>query len=62
VVETSGRADYHDTRAFYQSRGYRISAIIPEFYAPGDDQVVYVKQLEATSHELRATGSPTRSS
>ena len=47
VVETSGRADYHDTRAFYQSRGYRISAIIPEFYAPGDDQVVYVKQLKA---------------
>jgi GNAT superfamily N-acetyltransferase len=49
VVETSGRPDYHDTRAFYQSRGYRISAIIPEFYAPGDDQVVYVKQLKAES-------------
>lgn len=49
VVETSGRADYHDTRAFYQSRGYRISAIIPEFYAPGDDQVVYVKPLKAVS-------------
>jgi ribosomal protein S18 acetylase RimI-like enzyme len=47
VVETSGRADYQPTRAFYQSRGYRIGAIIPEFYAPGDDQVVYVKRLVA---------------
>jgi ribosomal protein S18 acetylase RimI-like enzyme len=45
VVETSGRADYQPTRAFYQSRGYQIGAIIPEFYAPGDDQVVYLKQL-----------------
>jgi ribosomal protein S18 acetylase RimI-like enzyme len=47
VVETSGRADYQPTRAFYQARGYRIGAIIPEFYAPGDDQVVYVKRLVA---------------
>jgi ribosomal protein S18 acetylase RimI-like enzyme len=47
VVETSGRPDYQPTRAFYQARGYRIGAIIPEFYAPEDDQVVYVKQLGA---------------
>jgi ribosomal protein S18 acetylase RimI-like enzyme len=45
VVETSGRPDYQPTRSFYQARGYRIGAIIPEFYAPGDDQVVYVKEL-----------------
>ena len=47
VVETSGRPDYQPTRAFYQARGYRIGAIIPDFYAPDDDQVVYVKQLGA---------------
>ena len=45
VVETAGRADYAATRAFYEARGYRPVAVIPDFYAPGDDQVVYVKAL-----------------
>jgi ribosomal protein S18 acetylase RimI-like enzyme len=43
VVETSGRADYDGTRAFYERHGYRATARIPDFYAPDDDQVVYVK-------------------
>jgi GNAT superfamily N-acetyltransferase len=45
VVETAGRADYADTRRFYQVRGYRPTARIPDFYAPGDDLVVYTKSL-----------------
>ena len=45
VVETAGRPDYRPTRAFYEARGYRKASIIPDFYAPGDDQVVYVKAL-----------------
>ncbi len=45
VVETAGRADYADTRRFYQGRGYRPTARIPDFYAPGDDLVVYTKVL-----------------
>ena len=45
VVETAGRADYAATRRFYQARGYRAAAMIPDFYAPGDDQVVFVKAL-----------------
>ncbi|HET6579582.1 MAG TPA: GNAT family N-acetyltransferase [Gemmatimonadales bacterium] len=45
VVETAGRPDYAPTRAFYERRGYRVASRIPEFYAPGDDQVVYVKSL-----------------
>jgi ribosomal protein S18 acetylase RimI-like enzyme len=45
VVETAGRSEYAGTRAFYQARGYRAAAVIPDFYAPGDDQVVYVKTL-----------------
>jgi ribosomal protein S18 acetylase RimI-like enzyme len=45
VVETAGRADYAPTRAFYQARGYRVAAVIPDFYAPGDDQVIYVKTM-----------------
>jgi ribosomal protein S18 acetylase RimI-like enzyme len=46
VIETAGRADYASTRAFYQARGYRVVSTIPDFYAPGDDQVVFVKAVE----------------
>ena len=45
IVETAGRADYLPTRAFYEARGYHRAAVIPDFYAPGDDQLVYVKTL-----------------
>ena len=45
VVDTSGRPDYQPTRAFYEALGYRVGGVIPEFYAPGDDQIVYVKTL-----------------
>jgi D-alanine-D-alanine ligase len=45
VVETAGRPDYAATRAFYQARGYAAVSTIPDFYAPGDDQVVFVKNV-----------------
>jgi GNAT superfamily N-acetyltransferase len=45
VVETAGRPDYAPTRGFYQARGYRAVSRIPDFYGPGDDQVVYVKRV-----------------
>lgn len=45
VVETAGRPDYAATRRFYEARGYCATARIPDFYAPGDDQVVYVKRV-----------------
>jgi GNAT superfamily N-acetyltransferase len=45
VIETAGRPDYAATRGFYQARGYRAVATIPDFYAPGDDQVVFVKAV-----------------
>jgi hypothetical protein len=47
-VETAGRADYAPTRAFYEARGYRAAARLPDFYAAGDDQVIYVKALAGT--------------
>lgn len=49
VVETAGRADYAPTRGFYEARGYRAVSRIPDFYAPGDDQVVYTKSLTAVA-------------
>lgn len=44
-VETSGRAQYEPTRAFYKARGYREAARFPGFYAPGDAKLVFVKRL-----------------
>jgi ribosomal protein S18 acetylase RimI-like enzyme len=45
IIETAGRPDYAPTRAFYQARGYEPVSRIPDFYAPGDDQVVFVKRV-----------------
>lgn len=45
VVETSSRADYGPTRRFYERRGYTRAATIPGYYAPGDDLVIYTKDL-----------------
>jgi len=45
VVETSSRDDYQPTRAFYEARGYTRAATIPGYYAPGDDLVVFTKDL-----------------
>jgi len=45
VIDTSGRPDYAPTRAFYQARGYTIAGVVPDFYAPGDDQVIFAKGL-----------------
>jgi ribosomal protein S18 acetylase RimI-like enzyme len=43
VVETSSRAAYGPTRAFYRRLGYQARAVIPEYYGPGDDLIVFTK-------------------
>ena len=45
VVETAGRPDYAPTRAFYAGLGYQVASTIADYYAPGDDLVVFVKRL-----------------
>lgn len=47
IIETSSRPRYRSTRHFYQRRGYREVARIPDFYDDGDDKVVYAKTLIA---------------
>ena len=46
VVETAGRPDYAPTRAFYEARGYHRTAVVPDFYSPGDDQIIYTQRLD----------------
>jgi GNAT superfamily N-acetyltransferase len=45
--DTSGRAQYETTRAFYRACGYGEAARLVDFYAPGDDKIVFVKRLTA---------------
>ena len=45
VVETSGREDYAQARAFYLKAGYQQAARLADFYAPGDDKFVYLKTI-----------------
>ena len=44
-LDTSGRAAYDDTRAFYERTGYRKEAVLEDFYSPGDAKVIYLKRL-----------------
>lgn len=46
LVDTSGKQAYTATRAFYESLGYSRVATIPEFYAPGDDLVIYLRRVD----------------
>lgn len=45
-ADTSGRPDYAPTRAFYLRSGFDVAAIFPDFYADGDDKVVFSKPLQ----------------
>ena len=44
-IETSNRHHYAPTRGFYLRCGYTQDALLKDFYAPGDDKVIYVKGL-----------------
>lgn len=44
-IDTSGREQYAPTRSFYERMGYQKLSAIENFYAPGDDKVIYSKKL-----------------
>ena len=56
VVETSSRSDYGPTRAFYEAITYVPAARIPNYYAPGDDLIVYIKALSPPDAETTHNG------
>jgi ribosomal protein S18 acetylase RimI-like enzyme len=45
TVSTSSQEKYGSTRSFYLKRGYHEGCRIKDYYRPGDDLVVYVKQI-----------------
>ena len=49
LIETSSLPSYAPTRAFYSKHGYQQAATLGDFYADGDDQVIFRKHLLKTS-------------
>jgi ribosomal protein S18 acetylase RimI-like enzyme len=45
IIETSSTPAYQLTRQFYRKHGYTPVATVPDFYADGDDLVVFTKRL-----------------
>ena len=45
LVQTSGEESYARTRAFYTKCGYEQTALVPDYYAPGVDMVMFRKPL-----------------
>jgi GNAT superfamily N-acetyltransferase len=46
VIETSSKPEYEATRHFHSSRGYQPVCRVADFYAPGDDKMIFVKSLQ----------------
>jgi ribosomal protein S18 acetylase RimI-like enzyme len=45
-AETSSRAAYAPTRAFYLAAGFRLAALLEDYYRPGDGKCIYVRDLD----------------
>ena len=46
IAETSGTEQFAQTRAFYRKSGYAEEARIRDFWASGDDKIVFWKALD----------------
>jgi ribosomal protein S18 acetylase RimI-like enzyme len=45
LIETSSTPAYASARRLYETSGYRCEAIIHDFYAPGDNLLIFSKDL-----------------
>jgi len=45
MIETSSRPEYTGAQRFYVSRGYAVVSDIADFYAPGDNRLIYCRRL-----------------
>jgi ribosomal protein S18 acetylase RimI-like enzyme len=42
VIETSSQESYGSTRQFYDKVGCTLAAKLPDYYAKGDDKLIYL--------------------
>lgn len=45
IIETSSKAMYLPTQKFYERNGYVVEARIRDFYAQGDDRLIYTRRF-----------------
>lgn len=45
VIETSSQESYGSTRQFYDKVGCTLAAQLPDYYAEGDDKLIYLKRV-----------------
>ena len=58
LIETSDTPHYALARRLYESSGYRREAVIPDFYAPGDNLLIFAKNLSGARDEVRPLPAP----
>jgi ribosomal protein S18 acetylase RimI-like enzyme len=46
LIETSSQASYDSTVRFYERNAYHLEARIHDFYRPGDDKLIFAKNIE----------------
>ena len=53
IIETTTGPEFENTRAFYRRHGYEHRGTIPDFYANGQDKIVFLKRLDGAgaTHE-----------
>ncbi len=44
-IETSSRIQYKRAHMFYNNMGYKLKAILKDFYSSGDDKLIYRKRI-----------------
>ncbi len=45
LIETCSLPQYELTRRFYLNHGYKQIAVVPDYYAEGDDMLVFAKRM-----------------
>ena len=45
-AETASKPEYAPTREFYRKNGYSFVALVPEYFAKGDDKLIFMKTLK----------------
>ena len=45
LIETSDTPIYTSSRRLYETSGYRLEAVVHDFYAPGDSLLIFAKEL-----------------
>ena len=56
LIETSSQESYGATIRFYEKSGYPLAARIKGYYRPGDDKLIFAKEL--TAGEILAAPAP----